>query len=181
MKIETIESLDKRLITAETSVMGLASGKVGHCLYFYHKARITGNKDYEQYADKLIDEIVENIDSVKEYDIKNGLLGIGLCIHYLIDNEYVEGNSNEILKDIDSELFRQLCKTEPIDFKSLLQKQRQRSGNELLFRDVIVQGINNASGMIAKYCGRSYLLQNLRERSFITREGVSMLGISDML
>lgn len=33
--------------------------------------------------------------------------------------------------------------------------------------------------MIAKYYGRSYSLQNLRERSFITREGVSMLGISD--
>lgn len=33
--------------------------------------------------------------------------------------------------------------------------------------------------MIAKYYGRSYSLQNLRERSFITRQGVSMLGISD--
>ncbi|WP_288206647.1 peptidase domain-containing ABC transporter [uncultured Parabacteroides sp.] len=33
--------------------------------------------------------------------------------------------------------------------------------------------------MIAKYYGRSYSLQTLRERSFISREGVSMLGISD--
>lgn len=33
--------------------------------------------------------------------------------------------------------------------------------------------------MIAKYYGRTYSLQNLRERSFITRQGVSMLGISD--
>jgi ATP-binding cassette subfamily B protein len=33
--------------------------------------------------------------------------------------------------------------------------------------------------MIARHYGRSYTLQNLRERSFITREGVSMLGISD--
>ena len=33
--------------------------------------------------------------------------------------------------------------------------------------------------MIAKHYGRSYTLQNLREKSFITREGVSMLGISD--
>jgi len=33
--------------------------------------------------------------------------------------------------------------------------------------------------MIAKCYGRSYTLQTLRERSFITREGVSMLGISD--
>ncbi|GHU80332.1 ABC transporter ATP-binding protein [Bacteroidia bacterium] len=33
--------------------------------------------------------------------------------------------------------------------------------------------------IIAKYYGRSYTLQTLREKSFITREGVSMLGVSD--
>jgi len=33
--------------------------------------------------------------------------------------------------------------------------------------------------MIAKYYGKLYTLQKLRERCFITREGVSMLGISD--
>lgn len=33
--------------------------------------------------------------------------------------------------------------------------------------------------MIAKFYGRHYSLQTLRERSFITRQGVSMLGISD--
>jgi len=33
--------------------------------------------------------------------------------------------------------------------------------------------------MIAKHYGRNYTLQTLRERSYITREGVSMLGISD--
>ena len=33
--------------------------------------------------------------------------------------------------------------------------------------------------MIAKHYGRSYTLQTLREKCFITRQGVSMLGISD--
>ncbi|MDE5760999.1 MAG: peptidase domain-containing ABC transporter, partial [Bacteroides sp.] len=33
--------------------------------------------------------------------------------------------------------------------------------------------------MIAGYYGKNYSLQTLRARSFITREGVSMLGISD--
>ena len=33
--------------------------------------------------------------------------------------------------------------------------------------------------MIAKHYGRTYSLKTLREKSFITREGVSMLGISD--
>ena len=33
--------------------------------------------------------------------------------------------------------------------------------------------------MIAKFYGKSYTLQSLRSRSFITRSGVSMLGISE--
>ncbi len=33
--------------------------------------------------------------------------------------------------------------------------------------------------MIAKYYGKNYNLQTLREKSYITREGVSLLGISD--
>lgn len=33
--------------------------------------------------------------------------------------------------------------------------------------------------MIAKYHGKSFSLQSLRDKSYITREGVSMLGISD--
>ncbi len=33
--------------------------------------------------------------------------------------------------------------------------------------------------MIAKYYGKTYSLQTLRDKSYITREGVSMLGISD--
>ncbi len=37
----------------------------------------------------------------------------------------------------------------------------------------------NCLRMIAKYYGRNYTLQTLREKSFITREGVSMLEISD--
>ncbi|MDR1653030.1 MAG: peptidase C39, partial [Prevotellaceae bacterium] len=33
--------------------------------------------------------------------------------------------------------------------------------------------------MIAKFYGKTYSNQFLRERSFITREGVSLLGISE--
>ena len=33
--------------------------------------------------------------------------------------------------------------------------------------------------MLAKYYGKNYSLQYLREHSFINREGVTMLGLSD--
>ena len=33
--------------------------------------------------------------------------------------------------------------------------------------------------MIARYYGKSYSLQSLRDKTYTTREGVSLLGISD--
>jgi len=33
--------------------------------------------------------------------------------------------------------------------------------------------------MVAKYYGKNYTLQALRSRAFISKSGVSMLGISD--
>jgi ATP-binding cassette subfamily B protein len=33
--------------------------------------------------------------------------------------------------------------------------------------------------MVAKFYGKNYSLQSLRSRAFITKSGVSMLGISD--
>jgi ATP-binding cassette subfamily B protein len=33
--------------------------------------------------------------------------------------------------------------------------------------------------MVAKYYGKNYTLETLREQTYITREGVSLLGISD--
>jgi ABC-type bacteriocin/lantibiotic exporter with double-glycine peptidase domain len=33
--------------------------------------------------------------------------------------------------------------------------------------------------MIAKYYGKNYSLETLRQKTYITREGVSLLGISD--
>jgi hypothetical protein len=46
---ETFKSLDRRLIATGTGVLGLASGEMGHCLYFYCMIRIAKKIDYEQY------------------------------------------------------------------------------------------------------------------------------------
>lgn len=81
---------------------------MGLCVYFYHLGRIDNNKQYTKIAEKLIDEIFEEITSISAIGIKNGLFGIALGISYLIKNGYVKGNENEIIKDIDDEIFKQI-------------------------------------------------------------------------
>ncbi|MBF0576026.1 lanthionine synthetase LanC family protein [Dysgonomonas sp. GY617] len=82
------DTLNKKLIASLNSEnnLGLATGKMGYCLYFYVLSRKLNNKEYQDTAEKLLDEIFDNIQMVSGIDVKNGLAGIGLGIDYLIKN-----------------------------------------------------------------------------------------------
>ena len=153
---EKIKVLDDKIKQAEIASLGLSSGKTGFCLYFYLKSRLTGNKEYEQIAGKFIEDLISNIDNLKQYDIKNGLAGVGLGIDFLINNKFVKGDSNQVLSDVDSELFKQLSyitNNAKLDFSVQLQilyyfiarlrKQKSGSEQEWLIRELIIQTINN--------------------------------------
>lgn len=159
---DTIGLLDKRIFDArEKNAIGLANGKMGCCIYFYYMGRITGNQEYTQMAGLLIDEVFACIDDIALFDIKNGLSGIGLSIHFLINNQFVKGDSNEILKDVDNLLFKQLCDSDKFDKEDLLlqlqllyyfnvryEKQKKNSENEYLFKEIIINTVNNLAEKI---------------------------------
>lgn len=91
--------------------LGLAHGKMGGCLYFYYLSRAQNSPDYRITAEKLLADIFGNIRTVEGLDMKNGLGGIGLGIHYLIKNKYVQGDVNKILRDIDDTVFKDFTDT----------------------------------------------------------------------
>ena len=41
-------------------------------------------------------------------DIENGLSGIGLAIEFLIQNNFVEGDPDEVLEEVDNKVFKYL-------------------------------------------------------------------------
>lgn len=86
------------------SDLGLYHGKMGIVLFFAHYARYTKNQIYDDFADELMDEIYEDIHSGIPLDFESGLAGIGWGILYLLKNEFVEGDPNEILEDIDQRI-----------------------------------------------------------------------------
>lgn len=154
-----VYSLNEKLITflqKENIPLGLAEGKMGLCIYFYVLGRNLRNKEYEAVAEKLLDDIFENIGVINSIDVKNGLAGIGLGVDYLIKNNYVKGNINVILKDLDDIIFKNLSYPqyyEKIDSLSLihilyylcirLKQQKQGSENDYLYRELIIQTVNN--------------------------------------
>jgi hypothetical protein len=85
---------------------GLYNGKMGICVAFFLTYKITGNLVYRKQALSLVDEISENIDKIKELGLGAGLAGIGWGIEWIIQNKFVDEDSNEILSDLDDELYR---------------------------------------------------------------------------
>jgi len=163
--LEIIALLDKKIFDLKEGYpIGLADGKMGHCIYYYYIGRISDNNEYKQKAELLINDIFEKIKMIKMLDIKNGLAGIGLGVEYLIDNKYATGNSNNILEDVDNELFKQICNLDKLKeddlsphlqfiyyFTARLKKQSKNSENEHLFKEAIIYGMNFISDKIFQY------------------------------
>lgn len=81
--------------------IGLYHGKMGIAIFFYHYSRYSNNSLFSDFANLLIDNIIEEIHNKMYYDLEDGLCGIGWGIEYLISNGFIEGDSSEILFDID--------------------------------------------------------------------------------
>jgi len=87
---------------------GLMHGNTGICIFFYHLARSTNNLVYENIASELLDKVFESFCKLDTVDFENGLAGIGWGIEYLVQNNFVEGNTDEILEHVDNKVFKVL-------------------------------------------------------------------------
>lgn len=84
--------------------IGLFQGKTGIMLFFMHYYRYTGNILYEDVASELLDEIANNLNDSLPINFESGLSGIGWTINYLITQGFIEGDSLDILADIDNKI-----------------------------------------------------------------------------
>ncbi len=90
--------------TAYMKENGLFHGKMGIVLFFMHYSRYRNSTDFENFANMLLDEIFEDVVFDMPIDFEDGLSGIGWGIEYLLEHNFVGGNTFDILEDIDSKL-----------------------------------------------------------------------------
>lgn len=90
--------------SSSTSNIGLLNGKMGIVIFCFLYAKYSKKKFYEDFAEKLIDDIYSEIHLNITRDFKDGLSGIAWGIEYLIQNGFVEGNADEILEDLDKQI-----------------------------------------------------------------------------
>lgn len=100
------------------SGQGLMHGKMGGVLFFFLYARHTGYSIYEDYAEILMEDIYHTMHQDVSLDFETGLCGIGWCIEYMIHHKLIDGDTDEILLEVD----RKIMSLDPLRMTDLSMK-----------------------------------------------------------
>jgi lantibiotic modifying enzyme len=104
-----INKIKESLWDIKQERLGLLNGKMGIALFFYYYSNIFKDKKSEQFADALLDELYESLMKQGKLTLLtfgNGLAGIGWCLEYFVNHRFCEGNTDNILKDVDDAVFK---------------------------------------------------------------------------
>lgn len=87
-----------------TNNLGLLNGKMGISIFFFHYAKYAKRKHYERFAGELLDEIYHEIRTRTPIDFKDGLCGIAWGMEYLLQNNFVKGEADDVLEALDKRI-----------------------------------------------------------------------------
>ncbi len=136
---------------------GLLSGKMGIILFLYRYAKFTNNEHYQEFAGDMLDHVLRTTETISN-DFENGLTGIGWAVNYLLRNNFVEGEANDVLHDVDKKVFSQVkCNPEVSVFGQGLYLLDRLKDNLELERhlpyalDFCYRGLKEYKGIISLY------------------------------
>lgn len=98
-----IGAITNRLEQKCTTELGLIGGKLGLALFYF-----TLPQEYHQRGYELLDHISDHITEVDNGSFSNGLAGIGWGIEWTVQKELLSANTDDILRDLDDELYKKL-------------------------------------------------------------------------
>ena len=84
---------------------GLYFGEMGLVLFFAKYARYTGNDLHLDYTYSLIEKIQNSLHMATPINYKQGLTGIGSAIEYMVQNGFIEADTDEVLEEFDEKIF----------------------------------------------------------------------------
>ena len=105
---ETIQKIANILLINSDDVSndGLLNGNMGLAIFFYNYSKYTQIIEYKNIADDLIDKIIKNLNVYMGFGMGDGLTGICLGIRYLKENNFITGDIEEALKEVDKNIFK---------------------------------------------------------------------------
>lgn len=105
--IDLLKTLAEQLRTTLGSESPfLKEGLIGNALFFYFIYQECQEEDYREFADGLLDRLVDGLTGYLPLGFEQGLSGIGWGIEYLVQQKLVSDDSGRVLEDFDL-LFRE--------------------------------------------------------------------------
>ena len=99
--------------------IGLYHGKMGIILFFFHFSKYANNSVYEDFANELLNDLYDEISVDMPLNFEYGLSGIGWGLHYILQNQFVEGDVDIVLSEIDNKIMEcNLCRMQDETMKT---------------------------------------------------------------
>lgn len=136
--------------------IGLVTGKLGLCIYYFYLSRWEENGEFKQMAENLLDDVVSQLSETTDVTVESGLAGVAIGISHLVKEKFVEGDINEILEDVDSTIFKKLAFFKYEDTKKHVPKtdiihllyylyvrytEQVSSDNQYVFQELMIRTI----------------------------------------
>lgn len=100
----------------------LLNGKMGIALFFFLYAESTHNSWYEEFAGELLDDVCNNLHVNLPISFMDGLCGIGWGIEFMKHRGIIEGDTDEILREVDLKVMeRDLRRISDLSFETGLE------------------------------------------------------------
>lgn len=100
----------------------LLNGKMGIALFFFLYAESTRNSWYEEFAGELLDDVCNNLHVNLPISFMDGLCGIGWGIEFMKHRGIIEGDTDEILREVDLKVMeRDLRRISDLSFETGLE------------------------------------------------------------
>lgn len=100
-----IEKIAKSLyFSYRQTDIGLFYGKMGSCLFFFHYSHVAESRIFGEFAEELLDEVMEYVRLGMPVGLSFGWAGIGWGIEYLVRYGFVEDAGNEERNKIDKKV-----------------------------------------------------------------------------
>ncbi|MET4082945.1 hypothetical protein ABIB40_002912 [Pedobacter sp. UYP30] len=97
---------EKMQLKPKVTNYGLINGLMGETIFKFYLSRKNKDPELEKFAEQLLEQVAEQISFVDSFDYANGLAGIGFGIEWLSQNGYLDENTDELLEEIDNELYK---------------------------------------------------------------------------
>lgn len=88
--------------TGRMDNLGLLDGKMGICIFFFHLAKRTEEKIYQDFAETMIKEICGEIYLALSPNFGWGIPGIGWGLEYILQNNLIQVDAKDVLKEFDT-------------------------------------------------------------------------------